>query len=66
MKKLFPIFLMIFMFSKTEAQQIMDLYPGKVPNSKINKDYVEKSDTSKEDWKTRISKVSKPQLLFWL
>jgi acetyl esterase/lipase len=63
MKKLLPIFLIIFMFSKTEAQQIMDLYPGKVPNSKINKDYVEKSDTSKEDWKTRISKVSKPQLL---
>ncbi len=51
------------MFGKTEAQQIMDLYPEEVPNSKTNSDYIERSDTSKVDGKIRVSKVSKPQLI---
>lgn len=63
MKKLLPVFLLIFMFSKTEAQQIMDLYPDKIPNAKINANYIERSDTSKTDGKIRISKVSVPQLI---
>ncbi|OAQ40457.1 1,4-beta-xylanase [Pedobacter psychrophilus] len=63
MKKLLIIFFLIFMFGKTEAQQIMDLYSGEVPNSKTNSDYIERSDTSKADGKIRVSKVSKPQLI---
>lgn len=51
------------MISKSDAQQIMDLYPEKVPNSKINANYIERSDTSKTDGKIRISKVTKPQLI---
>jgi len=51
------------MIYKSEAQQIMDLYPDKVPNSKIDANYIERSDTSKTDGKIRISKVTKPQLI---
>jgi acetyl esterase/lipase len=63
MKTLLAIFIVIFTFSKSEAQQIMNLYPNNVPNSKVNVNYLERSDTSKTDGKIRISKVTKPQLI---
>jgi acetyl esterase/lipase len=61
MKSISILFSLMMMGSILSAQEIMSLYPGKVPNSKINKEYLEKADTS-ADHSIRISKVSIPQL----
>ena len=44
------------------AQKTMNLYEGKVPNSKIAANYIELTDTAVADKKVRISKVTQPQL----
>ncbi|MBK0384499.1 alpha/beta hydrolase [Pedobacter sp. SD-b] len=62
MKLTFTIFLLILMISKSEAQEVINLYPGKIPNAKVNEVYIETSDTSKTDGNIRIGKVSIPKL----
>ncbi|MEO5910785.1 MAG: alpha/beta hydrolase [Pelobium sp.] len=62
MKKLIVLICFVGMASLLKAQEIMDLYPGKVPNSKIAKDYIEKADTA-ANGTIRVGKVSKPQLI---
>lgn len=64
MKKLIVLFCFVGMASLLKAQEIMDLYPGKVPNSKTAKDYIEKADTA-SNGTIRVGKVSKPQLIVY-
>lgn len=62
MKGLAVLFSLMMIVSFSKAQEVMNLYPDKVPNSKTNKEYVEQSDTSK-DKSIRTGKVSKPLLI---
>lgn len=47
---------------KLQAQQVISLYNGKIPNSKVDPSYKETADTSK-DGSIRISKITNPELL---
>jgi acetyl esterase/lipase len=62
MKKLSLFFVLVMCTQLLSAQKIMNLYTGKVPNSKIADNYIELADTSAADKKIRISKVTQPQL----
>ena len=62
MKKLSLIFVLVMSAKLLSAQKTMNLYEGKVPNSKIAADYIELADTAFADKKIRISKVTQPQL----
>ena len=64
MKSLSVLFSLLMLSSVLSAQETMNLYPGKVPNSKVNNNYVEKADTSSNGL-IRISKVSSPQLIIY-
>ncbi len=62
MKKLSLMFCFLMMAFFLKAQEVMDLYPGNVPNSKKGKDGQEKADTA-ANGTIRISKVTQPQLI---
>jgi acetyl esterase/lipase len=62
MKRLSLVVSMLLFAQMLSAQEIMDLYPGKVPNSKISADYNEKADTA-ANGTIRVGKVTKPQLI---
>ncbi len=55
--------LIFFLFTgMVNAQETMDLYPSKIPNSKTSKTYLEESELG-GDGKLRIGKVSQPKLI---
>jgi acetyl esterase/lipase len=62
MKKLSLTFVFILVIKCLSAQEIINLYPDKVPNSKFSADYKEKADTA-ANGTIRVGKVSKPQLI---
>nr|MBC7612049.1 alpha/beta hydrolase [Pseudopedobacter sp.] len=64
MKILSILFGLLMMGSVLSAQELMNLYPGKVPNSRVDKNYIEKADTSANGL-IRISKVSNPQIIIY-
>lgn len=62
MKKGISFGLMLFLFiGMANAQKVMDLYPGEVPNSKVAAGYQQDSTVS-GDGNVRISKVTNPTL----
>ncbi|MFC5284155.1 alpha/beta hydrolase [Pedobacter alpinus] len=62
MKKAILFFVLILSNQLLNAQTVMNLYANEIPNSKINKDYIEESNTG-TDGKLRIGKVSEPKLI---
>ena len=63
MKKVVFYTLMLFLITAmANAQETMDLYPSKIPNSKQSKTYLEESVLG-ADGKLRIGKVSQPKLI---
>ena len=62
MKKLSLVFVFLLAMKCLSAQEVIDLYPDKVPNSKASSDYKEKADTA-ANGTIRVGKVSKPQLI---
>jgi len=63
MKKIFLLLIVVFTSQIIMAQEVFDLYPGKIPNAKITPvTYQEIADTAK-DGKVRIRQVSVPQLI---
>jgi acetyl esterase/lipase len=63
MKKIFLLLIVVFTSQIIMAQEVFDLYLGKIPNAKITPvTYKEISDTAK-DGKVRIRQVSVPQLI---
>ncbi len=66
MKKIKVLSLLLFLFVvMVNAQEVMDLYPSKIPNSKLNNAYIEQSVTG-ADGMLRISNVSVPQLIAFI
>lgn len=64
MKKLSLVFVFMLVMKSLSAQEVIDLYPGKVPNSKVSSDYKERADTA-ANGTIRVGKVSKPQLIVY-
>ncbi|MBU0696730.1 MAG: alpha/beta hydrolase [Bacteroidetes bacterium] len=64
MKGLSVLFSLLMIASVSNAQEMINLYPGKIPNSKVDKNYIEKADTSANGL-IRISRVSNPQLIIY-
>ena len=63
MKKLLSFGITMFLFAgMVNAQEVISLYPGKVPNSKKSETYVEESIEG-ADGKLRIGKVFRPELI---
>lgn len=63
MKKIFLLLIVVFTSQIIMAQEVFDLYHGKIPNAKITPEtYQEIADTAK-DGKVRIRQVSVPQLI---
>ncbi|WP_017257384.1 alpha/beta hydrolase [Pedobacter arcticus] len=58
----FYTLILFLITAMANAQETMDLYPSKIPNSKLSKTYLEESELG-ADGILRISKVSQPKLI---